>query len=325
MDSSFDAKVDETNEFAFESYTISREHTQSPDIVELEFKAGSLTKETAVAAPQISNLGHPGIGMLPKSSLGSLVSSSPKRGHPGLGMPPSFMTEECSKSLESVLEVQTVGQLKVPQLGQTALSSPLGSVPSLNQPDNIPEEVGTIPGGPGSIPGQLGSVPGRGLGSIHGQFGAVPSGLGSVPEQFRSECTSSLLSVPLGSVPSDFSTSAPFSSSGGHDFIQSSCQRGPFTPFTRDSGLTSSVFSDAVDARKSDNISRENEADGMSDDGRRTANQMEEYFCDELIGGKLEDSEDKEESSDLEIALQKLTPAEVERRRNRLGMGKTYR
>lgn len=67
---------------------------------------------------------------------------------------------------------------------------------------------------------------------------------------------------------------------------------------------------------------RDRSADGMSDDGSLCIGECEPG---ELLGGKL--SEEKElgssEQSEIEMALQNLTPQEVERRRGL--MGRTYR
>ena len=334
-------------EFAFESYTVSRENTQSPEIFEVDFKGGELNKSektgtaedpftipllgggatgtsntitnssSAGKKQQAPPSGHPGIGSLPSASLNPVISSSPKRGHPGLGYePPSSSMKsgfeqsgfEPSVSMSSsssgvmsvgqlqmpgsrsstsihglglgsssishhsglggighpgfgssvsgaasippknygsevnttdigkaapagVVKVQTIGELQVPQIESDALSSPLGSVPSLRGAQPSSSSSATMDHGIGGMPG-LGSVPGvpasmfsgrqqhPGLGSVTGMavgtlssLGCEPGNLnpalGSVPGQVNPslESVSGQLNPSLGSVPGQLNPS----------------------------------------------------------------------------------------------------------------------
>ena len=149
--------------------------------------------------------GHPGIGSLPAVSLSNIVSSSPKRGHPGLGMhpPESVIEEDFPQQVRGrVLQVKTIGELKAPDIGSSALASPLGSVPSLKRSKAKSMEV--LPGagprplaaavplsgrpqtgidfGVGSVPDLTDEQPAVGLGlTLGGGRGGPAPGLGSIP------------------------------------------------------------------------------------------------------------------------------------------------
>lgn len=148
---------------------------------------------------------------------------------------------------DSVLKVQTVGELRAPMQSagdSLALALPLGSVPGTNM---MQRELGSIPS-LGAVPGCLGSVPGH-----HEE-----------EEQYEltsltMEPTTTLLEVPKS-----------------------------------DSGVTSGDFSEIG------GLGDRNVADGMEATMGFTRDWIESS------------------SSDLEQVLQKITPAEVERRRKKL-------
>lgn len=250
-------KEDQDEEYYFQSYTVSREVSQSPMPVEeferLGMVPGLGTNTVTDSYPNISK-GHPGIGSIPGFNV--LASSSPKRGHPGLGSDPGsgrssslgypsfgqlnakrntdvpIAQELLPASSKDVLEVQTIGELHVPNIQHEALASPLGSVPSLSGKQNRESDVtessltmslgqseskseswqleGSYLGGSlGSLPnfeqssglsqgsrlGALGSLPGE----VRTDLGNVPgrphSGLGSIPGN------QGLTRPDLGSVP----------------------------------------------------------------------------------------------------------------------------
>lgn len=114
LDNSIGTDCDKNNEFVFESYTISRDNTESPDIVDMDFKGGQLQGESE-SLKDDWNTGHPGLGSIPGRQLGAV---GPQQMVTGL--------DEVTST-----RVATIGVLHVPDIGHGALSSPLGSVPSL--------------------------------------------------------------------------------------------------------------------------------------------------------------------------------------------------
>lgn len=343
-------------EYFFESYTVSRADTSSPDFMDLEFRYGDLNPddlddgddipmggmaenyiESTVEAHIPTVGGHPGIGSLPgmgsgRPSLGD--PASPQRGHQvpfsmgfmsGGSYPNNDNEEDIWEEEESsnVVRIKTVGELSVPQLEMDALASPLGSVPSLNRDQSATPPFGLMPlgsvpspiplGGPlGSIPGGLGFVPSSGgLGSL--PFGTVPSGArvgGSVTVD----------TFGASSLPGQFLN---YDSSGG----------GSGLCLTRDSGVTSSDFSDAHGRFSAIGDRQDNPGDGMSDDGRCT--DLLGMEDSEFRGGYLKDDDDDLDElklgggmtlggGELDSVLKTLDPAEVERRRRQLNRAYRY-
>ncbi len=199
---------------------------------------------------------------------------------------------------DSVMQVRTVGELRVPDAENVdALASPLGSVPSLDKagtgglgsvPGPLMGSLGSFTCHFGSNSGPMGSFLGGAVTSMAASSGGL--GLGSVP---------SLGSLPLGSVPEQRGLMA-----GIGDAPPGSLTIQPGDPQLGD--------------RKDD----ENRADGMSDMG-----EPDDVDAGEFVGGSLMTANalSSGEASEIEQALQRLTPEEMERRRKKLGMGKTYR
>ena len=216
--------------------------------------------------------------------------------------------------------VKTVGELRVPKIdNMDALASPLGSVPGLNL-GTAPGAMGpgpNDPGVPGFDPHRPGSVPEHpsfGGGEVHGsmQFGSVP--LGSTPGSLAMQSGPGLISGsgftsgPLGSVP--FTGAAASAVPGFSD-----APRGSLT-------LQQHPAGEELGDRK--NVV--NVADGSSDAGGDVQFDIGADDLDgEFIGGDLKGTSalSSGETSEIERALQKLTPEEVDRRRKMLG--RTYR
>jgi hypothetical protein len=203
----------------FESYTVSRDGTQSPG------EAATSNVFLGMSASTCNTITQSRGGGMPSAQWGH---PGALEGHPGvLGGHPGLGAFQLGPQEDHVMTVQTIGELQVPSADNVdALSSPLGSIPSLNREGGPsyghPGHLGSVPGNLGSVPGHLGSVPGR-LGSVPGHLGSIsePPGyvttshLGSVPGHLGSAPPSHLGSVPgqLGSVPSHLtSVPGPFGS-----------------------------------------------------------------------------------------------------------------
>lgn len=272
-------------ELVFESYTVSRDGSASPSLL------GGVVSATSNTISNSSN-GERG------------------RGHPQIGAFPFGPVKN-----DGEVSVKTIGELRVPNIENVdALSSPLGSVPGLNV-DPAPGAMGhgltkpKVTGGTDSaLAGPLGSVPDHrlfGAGEVHGSLplGSVPLGLhpgsvalGSVP---------GLTSGPLGSVPSTGTAAPGFSDA-------------PSGRLT----LQQLPVKEELGDRKNAN----NAADGSSDAGGDVQFDIGTDDIDgEFIGGDLKSTSalSSGETSEIERALQKLTPEDVERRRKMLG--RSYR
>ena len=290
---------------------------------------------------EILGRGHPGLGSAPPT--GARMSL----GHPG---PPSEGGAAANATVDDpasrVMKVQTIGELQVPQIESDALASPLGSVPSLRSARqsmsasasmdqgidragcSMPAGLGSVPGVPSSGQQQhpgLGSLPsmGMGPGQTNPALGSVPvqahPGLGSVPGQAH---------PGLGSVPGQGLGSIPgLGSDPGQVGLRMT--RGG-QGCGGDSGLISSDLSFDLSKGEGgghlgDRACADNAADGMSDDGSQFLGEFEPCE-DDFLGGVLTKgdlAEGNAVSSEIEMALNKLTPEEVERRRKMLG--RTYR
>ena len=210
------------------------------------------------------------------------------------------------------VNVKTIGELRVPNIeSMDALSSPLGSVPGLNVNSDLGEIFGQHAVTDSALSGPMGSVShhrSSEAGEIHGsqQLGTVPLGSNSV-------------SIALGSIPG--LTSGPLGS----------------VPFSGESDSVVPNFSDAPSGRLTlpqlpvneelgDRKNAINWADGRSDGGGDVQFDIGTDDMDgEFIGGDLKCTSalTSGETSEIEKALQKLTPEEVARRRKMLG--RTYR
>ena len=221
------------------------------------------------------------------------------------------------------VNVKTVGELRVPKIdNMDALASPLGSVPGLN--------LGTVPGAMGLGPNDP-RVPGF---DPH-----RPGPMGSVPEHPSFEAGEVHGSMQLGSVPLG-STPGSLAMQPGPGFISGSgLTSGPLgsVPFTGAAASAVPGFSDApsgsltlqqhpVGEELGDRKNVVNVADGSSDAGGDVQFDIGADDLDgEFIGGDLKGTSalSSGETSEIERALQKLTPEEVDRRRKMLG--RTYR
>ncbi|XP_059096744.1 trafficking kinesin-binding protein milt-like [Tigriopus californicus] len=342
-------------EYFFESYTVSRDNTASPDFMDLEFRYGELNPDdlddgddipiggmaenyvaSGTAEAQIPTLGgHPGIGSLPGlgsvPSFGHLGHPGPQRGHQApfsMGVMSEGVysndRDDPNEREESsnVLRVKTVGELSVPQLEMDALASPLGSVPSLSRDQSEPPPFGLMPlgGEPSTIPlGPLGSIPGGGgFAPSAGGLGSLP--FGTVPSGARVGGSMAVDTFGASSLPGQFMN---YDSSGGSRLC-----------LTRDSGVTSSDFSDAHGRFSAIGDRQDNPGDGMSDDGR--GSNLMGMEDSEFRGGYLKDDVDDmaelkfsgDSSSigggELDSVLKSLNPEEVERRRRQLSRTYSY-
>ena len=250
--------LEDDADLSFDSYSAaaSRDNADSPSSsaaaagsvpVVPDFKIGRIDLEDSSARPSDTLL---------EGTAGGLGSIG---GHPGLGTLPRTMEEE----------ERTVGELRVPFMQSNALSSPLGSVPSLCQ-----------------------QRPSR-------QHGQEELG-GSLPEDFyhfqhhhRPLTRDSGVLMPSGEFHAAAAAAATAAAPSGDGH--------PLT--VRPEGGA---------------------ADGMSDDGEAKREIMmvgSDLAGGEFPAGRLDGEEGEEEtgvSSELEEALKKLTPEEVERRRKRL-------
>ena len=180
--------------------------------------------------------------------------------------------------------------------------SDLGSVPGVESNLAVRPDLGSV----SSMGRQdLGSIPG---GTAHMRPGIVRPDLGSLSGQ-----------VNLGSIQD----LKPLSSREGLMPTTKLIEKS----FTGDSGHVPGEFSTEENLTKTTIGDRD--ADGMSDNGRGNDRQIMGDISDEFPCGDLKtNSVPAEVSSELERALQKLTPEEVERRRRRLGgtlEGSTFR
>ena len=251
--------------------------------------------------------------------LGGVVSvtsntiSSSSISHPQIGAFPFGPVKT-----DGEVAVKTVGELRVPKIdSMDALASPLGSVPGLNL-GTAPGAMGLGPNDPG-VPGfdphrcgPMGSVPDHPSFGGSMQLGTVP--LGSTPGSLAMQPGPGLISGsgstsgPLGSVPF---TGAAASSLPGFSDAPSGSLTLPKHPEGEELGDRKNVV---------------NVADGSSDAGGDVQFDIGTDDLDgEFIGGDLKGTSalSSGETSEIERALQKLTPEEVDRRRKMLG--RTYR
>ena len=252
------------------------------------------------------------LGGVASATSNTISNSDCGRGRPQIGAFPFGPVKN-----EGEATVKTIGELRVPDIeNMDALSSPLGSVPGLNA-DSAPGAFGhaltkpQVTGTGSALAGPMGSVPDHrafGAGEVHGslQLGSVPLGshtgsvaLGSVP---------GLAYGPLGSVP--FAGNAASAVPGFSDAPSGTLTLQQF-PVNKEPG----------DRKNANNV-----ADGSSDAGGDVQFDIGTDDIDgEFIGGDLKSTSalSSGETSEIERALQKLTPEEVERRRKMLG--RSYR
>ena len=256
------------------------------------------------------------------SLLGGVVSATSNvmsnsncdrgRGHPHVGAFPLGPVRN-----DGEVNVKTIGELRVPNIeNMDALSSPLGSVPGLNL-DPAPDLIGhaltqpTVACTESALADPIGSVPDPrsfGAGEARGSLllGSVP--LGSHPGFGAFGSVPGLSSGSLGSVPC---TGAGASAVPGFSDAPSG-------------RLTLQQFSANEELGDRKNVN--NVADGSSEAGGDVQFDVGTDDIDgEFIGGDLKSSSalSSGETSEIERALQKLTPEEVDRRRKMLG--RTYR
>ena len=360
-------------DFSTETDTISKDFITTELPQPEEFRGGNLTEnessDTDCKLPENllticsaqDGLDPPGYDMGWELSSCAPPVHLPSHGHPLLGsMPPRLRgnpeigshdnlscwpPELDDSDLVEVVEVQTVGELQVPQVKLDALASPLGSVPArYSQPSSSAgvsssrreDGIGHMSdsgGRPSVFSGRLQHPSVRQRPESGAESHSSDAASGSTPSQVYPSSGSkpNQMSSPLQTRedanvkdPSLISTSCPDSHINLKATQSSDIEWTTLDGLSFDQCKGRGLKSSSVQLEAY--LATENDVDDLSCDG----SQFNDLFepCDgDYLGGPLTKGdilESENISSDIEKALSKLTPEEVKRRRDMLER-RTYR